>query len=478
MKLYFKCTLLSDIVLTSRSASEGFHASLTYIPGGKFLGIVASSLYADSDKQQALDLFHNGNVRFGNAQIAINNRPSYAVPFSWYVDKLKVDENVYLHHKLNKQIKEEQAMSGLQLKQERSGYINSDATWIAKIDQDFSIKSAYDYKRRKSLDKNMYGYHALKSGSDFLFTVEISDKKYQKLITDALLGKKRIGRSRTAEYGLVEIKSCEPFDELQHQTGTDNLVLGYAISDWCFYDEFGFPTTNISAKDLGIEGGKINWEKSQIRYRKYQSYNSHRLQTNEDRMVFQKGSVVAIDLEDSVDYTQISNWVGSLNSEGFGKMVCNPPFLSSQSEYTSLPKEHKFVEKTKSLAYANGELDNQILSMIDRRSSFIKEDNHIEELVNSFFLANQENLAKKSSKSQWGAIRSIAKSTIDRAELMDLLFHKDGRDESNSKGFLRRGVAAKQWAGKVDSIAEFARKDNNSQALLIKLASKMQKYLD
>ncbi|MCR9290707.1 MAG: hypothetical protein NXI23_25320 [Bacteroidetes bacterium] len=481
MTLYFKCTLLSDIVLTSRSASEGFHKSLTFIPGSKFSGIVASQLYDTNNTLQTLDLFHNGNVRFGNAQIAINEQPSYAVPFSWYRDKLKRQNNIFLHHKIDAVIREQHATNDWQLKQERAGYINQNGDLKADLEQEFSIKSAYDYDKRKSLDENMYGYHALKVGSEFLFTVAISgNNNYDGLLIKALSGKKRIGRSRTAEYGLVEITQCSaPFSELQHGTTNENYQLIYASSDWCFYDEYGFPTTDINAKDLHIPNGKIDWEKSQVRYRKYQSYNSRRLQTNEDRMVFQKGSVIAVQTNETIDCQNIPYWVGSLNNEGFGKIIFNPPFLQNKDETLPLPKEYKISKTLKRHFVEKGQSDSQVLNLINQRAGLLEKDNAIEEMVNKFFNQNQKRLSGV-SKSQWGAIRGIAKSTSNTNTFVELLFNEE-------KGFLKRGVAAKLWEGKVDLLQSFIEKRNNetqndkdkyyenSQAMLIKLASKMQK---
>lgn len=43
--LRFKCTLLSDVILNQKSATEGTNVTLDFIPGNCFLGIVAGVLY-------------------------------------------------------------------------------------------------------------------------------------------------------------------------------------------------------------------------------------------------------------------------------------------------------------------------------------------------------------------------------------------------------------------------------------------------
>ena len=44
-EIFFKCTLVSDIVLNSKLATEGNMTTLDFIPGSNFLGIVAGKIY-------------------------------------------------------------------------------------------------------------------------------------------------------------------------------------------------------------------------------------------------------------------------------------------------------------------------------------------------------------------------------------------------------------------------------------------------
>ena len=93
-KASFRCTLLNDIILSSLSASEEPQDSLDYIPGAKFLGIVANQFIA-------------------------NNTPS-----CWYSDKNKISENVYQFHFINRDIRKTLVSDDIQLKQKREGFIN------------------------------------------------------------------------------------------------------------------------------------------------------------------------------------------------------------------------------------------------------------------------------------------------------------------------------------------------------------------
>ena len=44
-KMKFKCTLLSDVILSQNSSTEGNQYSLDFIPGNNFLGIASALLY-------------------------------------------------------------------------------------------------------------------------------------------------------------------------------------------------------------------------------------------------------------------------------------------------------------------------------------------------------------------------------------------------------------------------------------------------
>ena len=98
---YFTCTLLSDVVLNSKLATEGNMTTLDYIPGSTFLGVIAKEIYADyTDK--AYSILHAGEVSFGDAHISMEGKEvSYAMPFSLFKDKLDKTKT-WVHHLLEK----------------------------------------------------------------------------------------------------------------------------------------------------------------------------------------------------------------------------------------------------------------------------------------------------------------------------------------------------------------------------------------
>ena len=481
MKLYFKCTFLSDVVLTSKAATEGFHESLDYIPGSKFLGILAKEAYNESEPLGTIDLFHNGKVKFGNAYPVIENEVSFPMPFAWFEDKLKGKEEIYLHHFIDDNLRLKHKKEGLQLKQRRKNYINAEGNEELELTQDFSIKSAYISKKRKSKDSEMFGYHTLKAGSQFIFDVNIDDQlQLSNTLKSKLVGTKKIGRSRSAEYGLVEIEDIPTPKSINYSNKNKNQLIIYAFSDLCFVDQFGFNTTDITPENFGIQANdaKIKWELSQIKTRLHQSYNNKRRTSNADYIVIQKGSVIIIDTEVISD--DLPEYVGAFQNEGLGRVFYNPPFLLSETALMMKPNKIEKKSYKNEIGFVeHGDDDDLILKMLNQRLELKQFDKKVEEVVEDFVEKNYKGY-KGISSSQWGAIKAIAKSTPNEDNLIDILFHQDEQDIKKSRGFLRRGIAAKNWDKLADKLEEFVKKENpkgSVQELLIKVSSKMQKKI-
>lgn len=109
------------------------------------------------------------------------------------------------------------------------------------------------------------------------FYVELDDeaKACKEEIVTALTGLRHVGRSRSAQFGLVSI---EPFYYQDAYTCAheDGQVVVYADSRLCFFDEEGQPTLSPTEEQLGVKGGKMDWAKSQIRTFQYAPWNYRR----------------------------------------------------------------------------------------------------------------------------------------------------------------------------------------------------------
>lgn len=487
--LQYKCKLLSDVILNMKSATEGNNETLDFIPGNNFLGIAARELYRENlnedEKRIAWEIFHSGNVRFGDAHpcAADCNVRSLHTPAEFYYPKNEKETNgeVYVHFRIPKDKLEGDYMLKKQLKQCRRNYYSfcGNEGWLAENIKTFVIKSAYDREARRSKDEQMFGYESLCKGLELLFEVEVDDEGLAGKINDALVGEKHIGRSRTAQYGLVEISECH-FENSKSAAPKDNMNAVFADGRLIFLDENGEPSFRPTAEQLGFgENDEIIWEKSQIRTFQYSPWNGKRHAYDTDRCGIEKGSVIIVK---SSEPKVGSAYVGYYKNEGFGKVIYNPNFLTSDEngratvtlkekrEYKQRPQQEP-EPKTALLKYIRKQLKSGDIN----DSTYKVVNNFIKEKGDAFTPTDFDREWGKIEKfsSQWGTIRSIAASCSGPKDLHDKLF-------GTVNGYIKHGIAKEKWEqrNRAKLLEEFYNglSDADRVKAVINLASEMAKY--
>lgn len=502
--LKFKCELLSDVILNQKAASEGPNQTLDFIPGSNFLGIVAGQLYpkptetrsdgylyADKEGMSiARCMFHSNEVHFGDAHPACGENRTLRVPAALFFAKgQKEEERIhYVHHAITKEVNKKISESNIQLKQERYGFIDfasiSRGTAIRlKVSTSFAIKSAYDPSTRRSKDAQLFGYQSMDKGMIFYFSVEIEDSKkeeYANRIKDALIGIKHIGRSRCAQYGLVEISEYDYKEVESGVIGDAKEIVIYADSRLIFLDDNGIPTYQPSVEQLlgkKYENMEIDWSESQIRTFKYAPYNNVRKCFDTDRCGIEKGSVIVVKIKDGKDVRNINLpfHVGSYQNEGFGKVIFNPPFLCANKDgllgYEIVSAENQSVDNQ----LADRMIEKPISLLVAYIDAQKQRDTHIADVyqkANEWVNAHASVFrCKVAYASQWGTIRSIAMKCGDKDELVKQLFEYD--KERKTGGYLVHGVAAEKWQSYIiEDLKNFV--TANTSEHIINLASMMQ----
>ncbi len=472
--LQFRCKLLSDIILNVKAATEGNQSTLDFIPGNNFLGIVATD-YDSFNDQERLDLFHNGTVRYGDAHPV--NRGSVTrslrVPASMFYPKLlTIEEKCYIHHAYSRCLDHDgDGGRPQQLKQSREGFWEFTANQGTSVmtPKSFAIKSAYDRSQRRAQDSQMFGYESLRKGTEFLFEVETDNDDYAQIIIERLAGIRQIGRSRTAQYGLVDIthdgvkfNQPESTDKLFKKEDKSYAIV-YADSRLVFLDENGELTFQPTASDLGLEG-EIVYDLSQIRTFQYAPWNYKRQTRDADRCGIEKGSVFVIKVPDGFQMNgAASRYVGSFNNEGFGRVIYNPVFLDADISKNGLSEiamkkskddEPKDKENTSENAPLSG---TPLLVFLAKKQKEADAINTIYREVNQFVEANQQKFRGQQFASQWGAIRSLATISSGYEDLKKKLFSNnvpvpripspdDPRTSvDRDRAYLAHGIAAERW---------------------------------
>jgi CRISPR/Cas system CSM-associated protein Csm3 (group 7 of RAMP superfamily) len=317
-KHIYRCTLLSDVVISSTSATEEKHQTLHYIPGSYFLGIVAANHY-EEDLTRAYALFHDGIVHFGDAHLSIDGATkTLKTPLNLFEFKDTPDSQVWPWHEKDEAFKNH---PNKQPKQIRKGY--TDAKSIVEPRRDFNLRTAILDGTAK--EGALFGYESLCAGQTFVFEIMSLEDSYLELIKAALTGNQRIGRSRSAAYGLVNIEWLREESTSFIEVKKGEQVTVYAEGNLVFFDEHGYPTLTPTAAQLGLPTGKLLPQYTQMQTRNFALYNTKRVTRDAHLYVIEKGSVFTVEMTE--DATLVSEkLVGGHTASGFGKVRYNVPF--------------------------------------------------------------------------------------------------------------------------------------------------------
>ncbi|MFN4000330.1 hypothetical protein [Algoriphagus sp.] len=475
MKTYqYTCTLQSDLIISSLGASEGQHKSLDFIPGSKFLGIVAGD-YEKLPSEEALEIFHSGKIVFGNAYPKVENHAFLPVPAAYFFPKGKSLEDQIL---LPMNLKPNQRFSeDIQPKQARGGYFNFPKKQLFKPGQNFRLKSAFDSENRRSKEGQMFGYFSLPKGLIMHFSIKDSTGKYADQIKTKLEGIKRIGRSKSAEYGLVEIKfDREQKGEKEPSIPINTNLVVYAEADLCFLDSYGQFTGIPTGEDItGSIENVILWDKSQVRTRKYPVWNGKRQSKEADRIVIEKGSVFIIKINTAIPDNFYENGIGVLKSEGYGQVILNPDFIPLDSDQLKEPfsKPTEYKNQPPYSLIENLPASESLISALKNRKSADDINQQVKLAVDQF-IKESKSVLRDPNKSQWGTIRGYAKQSANFDAFWKMTF-------GDELGFIHRGKSENQWrkAGEVLKNKLKDLKNTKGEAFVMdfiqKLASEMPK---
>ncbi len=364
-------------------------------------------------------MFHSGDIKFGDAHLVVDGKISYKTPLSFH--NLKTGKGSFNRLHLNDKEEANLRDDSKQLKQIRSGFINEELSY-SSAEYSYSQKSSYDKEKRHSKDGGMFGYSALKSGTTWRFKVSYSDEIHISQVEENLVGSKRLGKSKTAQYGNVTISTIDSPQKLSSYKPTDDTTYLYVNSRIVLTNDDGEFVFEPTLQNLGLKSGVIDWKNSFIQTSTFTPYNYKRQTDEYTRLCINKGSVIAIkDLKENLDD---SFHVGAFFSEGFGEVLVNPSFLKEKE-----PKLSKWIKKTVPLQ--DLQKDENLIAYLkakkeDENSKF-EVATHVQEVYEKLIGPN---------KSQWGEIRSLASVAQNRDELLEKI-----------KDYIESGSAKKQWEG-------------------------------
>lgn len=466
----FKAILRSDVVVSEESATTGGHACLSFLPGACFLGSVASKLYSRLNGK-SFDVFHSGAVRFGNAYPADEEgMPTFPIPLSWHVPKGEkaydgsklLQDKIFNLSRLSSETEGNWKDNAVQPKQIREGFFTEEGTFV-NPSTCYHLKTAIERSAGgRAAESQLFGYESLDAGGIWYFSVDFDDNvshDIQVLVENSLTKSPiRVGRSRSAEYGLVEVQKIDG-SALSYNAVEGNPALFYCLSDAALRDpETGGPTLIPVASHFCLDGtAKLMPEKSFIRTRTYAPFNGRRRANDLERQVICKGSVIAFQVGEmtSKDLEEIqkklSRGVGVYRHDGLGKVLLNPRFLSSEKFSPAVPpaglkRELEIVPQP----------SNTLLEWMDSKIKERKSEQKAIQLVGMWVesVAPEIIKGKKDApgKSQWSQLRDIAVRCGTLEEVREKLF-------TSEKALCNAGVSKSKWAAEFLCLRENGKKE-------------------
>ncbi len=441
-RAWLEIELLEDCVFSARAATEGGHTSLDRIPGAALLGAAAARLYAGLGAD-AFTVFHSGRLRFGDGlPIAPSGATAWPVPMAWHHPKnAEIRDgqgcfrgDVLFNFTRRADIPERDGVK-VQPKQLRQGYVTEHGEWVRPA-HELRLKTAIEATTGRAAEGQLFGYDALHRGQCFRALIEADgdlDRALFERVIDALEGEVLLGRSRSAEYGRARIKAEEAESPPDGLSVPDGQITLWLLSDLALADDHGQPTLQPAPEHFGLPGGRIVWDRTFLRARRYSPWNAARGGFDRERLVLMAGGVVTIQPPEGYDQNELTKrlarGVGLHREAGLGWIWLDPPLLMDERpQFSALPDE----KQSSSGASAP---DHPLIRWLrDQGGSWKAEaEKAAEKFVEDYF--EQVRRARRfggirddadfgPSRSQWGQVLTMARA-YEEGELFRALFEGD-----------------------------------------------------
>lgn len=436
---FFKLTLLSDIVLQKYANTQGKNESLDSINGAVILGIVAEKY---GEFVNPFSIFHSGDVRFGEAKPFIDNQIGYKIPLNFFRPKDSSDFNkVY-----NMSFCDFSKLLSQAPKAIAGGFITSDLL-IANPANSYAQKVNLQTK-----DNDIFGYCTLNKGGVYGFCVEFSDKVSKdevEKIADILQGIHYIGKSKSAEFGKIEITQITHIKAVDEVESSEDFDILYLDSNLAMFKN-AIPTYDLSALDL-----EILYDKSFIKTSAFYPYNTKRGTKDSARLIIEKGSVIGVKKLSIEQRHYIKSGVGGFLSEGFGKILINPSFATQRE--LSLKKS-----ECDSIVLDNAQIsaDSNLIAFLESHKDRAYSQINLADKIDDFITRNKDDFSKIPN-AQWGTIRAFT-HFIRQEDLPRII-----------EQFISYEARADKWQSIKNTLLNFI-KDNATKEAIALLAMRCQ----
>ena len=459
--LTFRITLQEQVILNNTSATAGVPGCLDYIPGYILLGVAANRAYTGSVSDAVNDadgwrLFHSGLVRFTDGLPLVSEQILYPMPFSFYQTKEvfpepseRVVKNLCVLQGGVQQNQEQRQ----KLKQIRKDYISDSmpAIWFSSLKKQ-QMKTAVDPRTNRAMEQRLFSMQTLQAGQCFVFSVQLDEQlpesectKWLKQLQRWLEGEARIGSSRSAEFGKVQIDLISSGDTKTRPAGSstqadesDKTLTLWLLSDLCLVNQLGQPCLDPQPGLLGLpEGSRLLAEQSFYRCHSYSPFNGKRRCRDPERHVISRGSVLKYQLSESLsdETLQQLQRIGLHQASGLGQVAVNPDLLHRETLSLS-----KYKSQAISVQAGVKAIESPLTRLLQKRAGTNQREQAVNEQATGLLkeltsaltsarswqgLTHHQTLTGAPGRSQWGQIKEACNRYRKQpGQLLKMLFEK------------------------------------------------------
>ena len=365
VSLEVKLKALQPIIINRKSAGNAIESD-TEIPGAAMLSYYIREVLEPLGEERLRKAVMYGEISAGAFLPEFEGEEALPVPLCLTEEKEERDGVKRIVNDLWKR-----ADPGRQTKDLRSGYVvpakngGKDMTYYAASDQKITrTHNTIDDKVQRPTEDvgGLFTYEAIQAEKTFRGTLKIGKALWEEIrARDDILKKlaadeHTFGRSRKDEYGRASLE-CVPYDvkieEAFSQTklleidGHRYLVV-YLASDLLLRDEALGYSVNVKdvrealEKALGIKLDDVpedDWTRGHsVRTGRRESWQRSWGLPRASMVYFKSGSVFLFKADDSAAWDEdrarrlIENGLGERRTEGYGRVLLNPPFLCGDGE--------------------------------------------------------------------------------------------------------------------------------------------------
>ncbi|MBM4321327.1 MAG: hypothetical protein FJ125_15620 [Deltaproteobacteria bacterium] len=333
MRIDLRVELLTDVSVSASNRSLGDAGALDYLPGRLFWGAAAAAAYPEKGSpcpDPELDaIFLGGSVRFLDAVFELDGQRAYPTPRSWHAGKYeeKPSRALNLAHDETRR-----AQQG-QLEPLGGGWRLPDGRTISAAMR-YGLRTAMTASGKPEQGM-LFGMESLPAGTLLHGAIEAGDPKVLGQVKGWLLGDKRLGRSRGAEYGLVRITEAahpaQPLDSAQGRVCRISILVCSRLG--LRAESTGQPRLVPLAKDFELpDDWSFVQAASFVRTSRYAPFSGVRRRPETERQVIDPGCVLTFAGSTAVELTtqrsKLRGGVGLWRAEGHGEVVLAPTWLT------------------------------------------------------------------------------------------------------------------------------------------------------